>query len=388
MATPSPSGAEAGMMPPPPGVTPDFQRTTSVQIAFIVVFAVTYALATVALGLRVYTKAFLLKSVNWDEPMLIVAWAVTLAFFKLSLDAMHFGFGRNLWDVTPTQMMGYLQLLLSLALTYIWPPTLTKLSILFLYWRISADKIFRGCIIATAFVVLAYTIVFTVLFAGPCYPLLGTPESAVCLNNIAVSQAVLNILTDAVVIVLPMPIIHSLHMPLKQRISLGCILTLGSAACIASIVRVAYVRAMVDNPDVTSTQCSAAVWSLLEMNLAILCNSLAALKPFVRRHLPSMFSKTGSSGGNDKSGGSYAKHSKSGRGWGHSYQLHSVTGGKEEQAHKVKDGGIEVVDQFSVEFGDEPSKGTLKTTLTKGDTSSTDSILASAQHPARGHQAV
>ena len=121
------------------------------------------------------------------------------------------------------------QKLLALALTYIWPPTLTKLSILVLYWRISPDRVFRTCIIATAVVLIAYTATFTALFAGPCNPLLGTPESAVCLNNIAVAQAVLNIVTDGVIIVLPIPTIHNLNMALKQRVTVGLILGLGSA---------------------------------------------------------------------------------------------------------------------------------------------------------------
>lgn len=43
---------------------------------------------------------------------------------------------------------------------------------------------------------------------------------------------------------------------------------------------------MLNNPDVTYTQGSAAVWSAVEVNIGILCNCLAMLKPFVRRHLP------------------------------------------------------------------------------------------------------
>lgn len=43
---------------------------------------------------------------------------------------------------------------------------------------------------------------------------------------------------------------------------------------------------MLNNPDVTYTQGSAAVWSAIEINIGILCNCLAMMKPFVRRHLP------------------------------------------------------------------------------------------------------
>lgn len=301
---------------------------------------------------------------------------------------MDFGFGRNLWDVTPVQLIGYLDLVLSLSLTYWWPTTLVKLSILALYWRISPDKIFRGCIIAMAFVCLAYTITFTVLLAGPCNPLLGTPESAVCLNNIAISQAVLTIVTDGIIVILPVPTIHSLHMPLKARLSVGCILTLGSAyvtghthyfspsnflpsACIASIVRIAYVRAMVDNPDMTFTQCAAGVWSLVEMNLGTLCNSLAALKPFVRRHLPSLLSKTTESdeSNGNVGGSSYAKHNRN-RGWGHSYYMHSCGGSTTREQVREKD-EIVIKEEITVEY-EHMKQGSAASG--RGD--STESILA------------
>jgi hypothetical protein len=158
------------------------------------------------------------------------------------------GFGRNMYEVSQEQLMGYFsvchaslqtalheltrairQQLISLALTYLWPPTLTKLSILVLYWRISPSKPFRICIVILAVMLVGYTATFTVLFVGPCNPLLATPESAICLNNIAVSQAVLNIVTDGLIIILPIPTIHKLNMPLKQRITVGLILGLGSA---------------------------------------------------------------------------------------------------------------------------------------------------------------
>lgn len=98
------------------------------------------------------------------------------------------------------------------------------------------------------------------------------------------------------------------------------------SAFIASCVRIAYVRAMIDNPDVLYTQGSAAVWSAVEINIGILCNCLATLKPFVRRHMPWLVSFIGavSSGGG---GSAKAKDSDgrfgNGRGSRASYQLHS-----------------------------------------------------------------
>jgi len=73
---------------------------------------------------------------------------------------------------------------------------------------------------------LGYTITLSIFFGGPCKPLVI--GSGVCLNSIAIAQAVLNVVTDAIIIVLPIPTIQPLNMPLKQRIQVGIILALGS----------------------------------------------------------------------------------------------------------------------------------------------------------------
>jgi hypothetical protein len=149
---------------------------------------------------------------------------------------------------------------------------------------------------------------------------------------------------------------------------------------------------MVANPDFTFTQCSAAVWSLLEMNLGILCNALAALKPFVRQHMPNLFSSNGwgsggAAGAGKPSGGSSSYPSKRSRSraWGHTYQLHSVGTGKGEERN-VAGAGVKddiVVDhQFTVEY-DNNTRAKAHT-MTTGS-GSTDSILA-PQYPA--HQPV
>lgn len=67
-------------------------------------------------------------------------------------------------------------------------------------------------------------------------------------------------------------------------------------------MRIAYVRAMLNSTDVLYTQGSAAVWSAIEINLGILCNCLAMLKPFVRRHMPWLRSLIGARSGAGGSG--------------------------------------------------------------------------------------
>ncbi|RQM05815.1 hypothetical protein DH86_00002126, partial [Scytalidium sp. 3C] len=206
---------------------------------------------------------------------------------------------------------------------------------------------FQACVSLVALCLIAYTVVFTALFSGPCNP--QSVGSGNCLNNIAISQAVLNIATDAALIILPIPMIHRLKMPLRQKLIIGVLMGLGSAVVIASIARLAYVRAMVTNPDVTWTQASAAVLSSLELNLGIVCNSMARLKPFIRTHFPqwaSSFDASGTPGDYSRSKKNNGPISWRGDKASHSYQLGSIDRAARFERLETKSKDITVTEEY------------------------------------------
>ncbi|KAH8762153.1 hypothetical protein F5883DRAFT_605968 [Diaporthe sp. PMI_573] len=294
--------SKVGILPAPAGETPEFDGFSELQVRILVVYIVTSVLATVGLILRFYTGACLnQRRLGLDAFLLFASWAVYLASFVGMLKVFPCGFGKHLWSVTEEQLQCYMKKLFFLGATYFWPPTLAKLSLIVLYHRINPSTGFRVALYVIAFVITTYTIVFTAILSGPCNPL--DVGSSTCLNNVALAQAVLNISTDGVLVLMPVIMLWGLNMPRKQKVAVGCILGLGSGAVIASCVRIAYVRAMINNPDVLYTQGSAAVWSAVEINIGILCNCLAMLKPFVRRHLPWLVSLVGSDGSSPSSEG-------------------------------------------------------------------------------------
>ncbi|RSL63462.1 hypothetical protein CEP54_005263 [Fusarium duplospermum] len=374
---------DVGAMPPPKGVTPDFDGTTHLQHSVVVVYSCTFAIATVTLALRLYSASAIVRKLDWDirkfghclkslnrianvgcSPYsFVVGW-----IFGLLYRAIPSGFGKHLWDVRAGDLQGYLNLLLVLGLTYVWPPTLAKLAILVLYYRLIPNSRFRIALYAVAAGLIIYTLVFTILLAGPCHP--QKAGTGTCVVNLTVSQAVLNIVSDAIVIILPIPLIHRLNMPLKQRITVGFLLALGSAVVIVSCIRFGYVQKMQKNPDVTWTQASASLWSCIEMNTGIICNCLAHLKPFVRRHIP-WLAKFVSGTSQQKSYPDEVDNSHSYKRWrgdkaSHGYQLHSV-GRSQEPAGTSTGNNVVVVDEFQVEF---------TSARNTGEASSTEDILA------------
>ncbi|KAF4974286.1 hypothetical protein FZEAL_8790, partial [Fusarium zealandicum] len=353
---------DVGAMPPPEGVTPDFDGTTSLQRTVVLVYSSTFVIASITLALRLYCASAIVRKLDWDirkSALIILSWGGSLAFFIGVILVIPAGFGKHMWDVRATEVSGYLnstvaleQLLVILGLTYVWPPTLAKLAILVLYHRLIHKAGFRIAIYLVAAGLVVYTLVFTILLAGPCYP--QKPGTATCVVNLTISQAVLNIVSDAIVIILPIPTIHRLNMPLGQKLTVGFLLALGSAVIIVSCVRFSYVQQMQDNPDVTWTQASASLWSCIEMNTGIICNCLAHLRPFVRKHIP-WFAKFVSRAGQPKaSHPDEVDNSHSFKRWrgdnaGHGYQLHSI-GRSQQKAIDQPGSGVIIVDEFHVEY--------------------------------------
>ncbi|CZR47249.1 uncharacterized protein FPRO_08623 [Fusarium proliferatum ET1] len=271
------------VVPPPIGQESNFDRPLSdVQLATITVFAVTYFLATVSLALRYATSVLVVKEWELDVVLITLAWGAALGYFTSVCFMMKYGWGSHAWDVSLADMVQYNK-----------------------YLRSSRS--------------------------WPCNP--KDVGSGVCLNNLAISQVVLNIATDLSIIILPLPTLHNLKIPFRQKVVVGCILSIGSAVLIASIVRAPYVHIMATNPDFTRKQAEAGVWSLVEPNMGIVCNNLMRLKPFLRTYLPRVLTFLGLTAKSKHQGDSPSKSSGNWRARpSHSYQLNSLE--HEDPHHK------------------------------------------------------
>ncbi|KAF4456694.1 Puromycin-sensitive aminopeptidase [Fusarium austroafricanum] len=323
---------DIGVMSPPKGVDPDFDGMSDLQETVIIVFSVTFFVATLFCALRLYCAAIITRRFDWDIPI-------------------PYGFGKHIWNVRLKNMLTYMDFVLALCLTYLWPPVFAKLAILALYYRLIPNKRFHYTIYAFVAALLISTILFTVLITVPCKPVYGL--NGTCDVKLMTAQGVLNIASDVILIVLPIPIIYKLKLPLKQRITAILLLTLGSGVIIVSCIRFGYVQVMQENPDNTWIQAYAALWSCIEMNVAIICNCLAHLAPFVRRHLPLLKKFVARGTPNDKGDSVEPGRGASHKQWGrdqtsYGYRLHSID--RQQATPAELESGIVVVEEFSVDF--------------------------------------
>ncbi|KAG0646069.1 hypothetical protein D0Z07_8396, partial [Hyphodiscus hymeniophilus] len=320
------SASPVGLMPAPEGVTPDFNihHMTETQLSFILAYGITLGLAIISLGLRFQTRIFIMHAFGLDDGMcaggsihneVMNTDCFSIAFFCISIQLMKYGFGRHLWEVTAAQLGNYLKLLSPLVATYAWAPAFTKLSLLVLLHRLNPKFWFRMALYATAFMIIGYTLSITLTIAYPCSPLKANTGD--CLNNCGLWQAILNIITDFIILVLPLHMLYKLNLPLRQKLVVGSIFSTGIFVIAICIVRITYIMSLQNNPDVTYSQGRAAVWSSVELNIGILCNAVIVLKPFFRQFFPRMFSSYAQKAatdttGNPDPGGRFSKLSKEG----------------------------------------------------------------------------
>ncbi len=109
---------------------------------------------------------------------------------------------------------------------------LNKVSVILLYLRIFVSKRFRLAAFAILFVVVGYGIGGIAATIWQCVPIQGAwikSTPATCINSDVfwVAYAVLNIVTDVMVLVLPIGPIMKLQLRLRDRILLCGVFTLG-----------------------------------------------------------------------------------------------------------------------------------------------------------------
>ncbi|KAF7593994.1 hypothetical protein BBP40_010391 [Aspergillus hancockii] len=161
---------------------------------------------------------------------------------------------------------------------------LTKISILLLYRRLFIQRWFRITCWTWIAIVLAFALgtVFSSIFQ--CSPVQyafnkSIPGRGKCINLTAFwyANATFNILSDLVIIALPVPVISKLQLPLKSKFALCGIFAVGIFACIASIIRITTLNIAASYQDITWNSIGSSMWTVIKSNLGIICACLPAL---------------------------------------------------------------------------------------------------------------
>ncbi|KAF8861864.1 hypothetical protein BDZ45DRAFT_671444 [Acephala macrosclerotiorum] len=256
-------------------------------------------LALLAIVLRCFSRYSSSKYLGWDDWLVVATGVVLIPLIVLDCyNSIVNGYGRHYWDVNPLRVTGLLKIFYAAEILYILVITLVKASILALYFRVFPSQGFR---IATAIVTIinvacGFAIIFAIVFQ--CTPVQLAWNRAIVggrctnINELAYAAGAISVALDIIILILPLPELVRLQMSRKKKLNLMFMFSLGTGACITSIVRLKYLVDFAKSTDPTWDNAIPVIWSFLEICVMIICACLPAIRVLLSRILPSIFSYT------------------------------------------------------------------------------------------------
>lgn len=196
--------------------------------------------------------------------------------------------GHHYEEYSIDEVVEFLKFVFPAQIVYVIALAFIKLSILAFYWRIFAIKARIPLIIGTV-IVGAWGIGSSLALVFTCSPVKAswdiTLTDAVCLDRLSVylGASAPNVITDVLLLLLPVPYVWQLNAPIFQRIVLVGMFSLGIFVSVISIVRLRIFMGLdLASPDVTYNFSQVFIWSLVEVHVGIICACLPSLRPAVR----------------------------------------------------------------------------------------------------------
>ncbi|KAH6675008.1 hypothetical protein B0J14DRAFT_653183 [Halenospora varia] len=261
---------------------------------FVVVSIVLTLLSAFFVGIRLIARVVILKNGGQDEIAIVASLICAFGLLAASLAEARFGLGKHVYELENDEIRNILKSLWVAIFFYTMSLTLTKLSIVLQYLRVFVGPRIRRACWATIWLILLYGFQATFISAFNCYPVSGFWDLSVkskCISKefLWFFNASFNILTDIIIIGLPMPVVSNLQIPAKQKILIMAIFALGGFACLVSILRLHSLYVLSRSKDLTWDNTETGMWSNIEVNIGIICASAQTIRPIITRLFPRLF---------------------------------------------------------------------------------------------------
>ncbi|MCJ1393209.1 hypothetical protein MMC18_006081 [Xylographa bjoerkii] len=228
---------------------------------------------------------------GWDD-----LWIFIALFFAYGngiaeiVGVVYAGVGQHAADLSTFQVAAAKQCLLAAEMTWVMCTTSIKLSILCLFVRLFPIRRVRIEAYILIGIVTTFCLAALLAFLLQCRPIQANWDptiEAVCGNQAAswLGTGITNILTDVMVLALPIPSVWNLKLPRVTKIGLIGIFGVGFLVCIISILRIISIFS-ISLADITYTKVPTDIYSILEPSLGIICACLPILRPIFDRILP------------------------------------------------------------------------------------------------------
>ncbi|KAL4748732.1 hypothetical protein BDW72DRAFT_205343 [Aspergillus terricola var. indicus] len=276
------------------------------RAAFIVT-TISMVLVTITLALRIWAKSIRRRRFMTHDYLYFAGYVMAIGYAAQFLYGIYPNvMGMHLEDAIrlyPDRLETALKIIASSTFIWAFATTLVKLCLLSLYLQIfHSEIIFRilAYIVAALSAMLAVSgILLGIVFCEPfAYNWDRTIEGGHCGDTpkLQLSTAIVNMILDLFIVVLPMPVLWGLQMVKKRKIMLSGVFSLGLCICAMNLTRTVLVVNQ-DRADVTYSIARIGLFSILEVNVGMICAALPTLGPLFFKDSASSAGGSGSSSG-------------------------------------------------------------------------------------------
>ncbi|KAJ0125216.1 hypothetical protein J7T55_006561 [Diaporthe amygdali] len=280
----------------PGNVSPDViaqldftDKTTLVPVIWAIVLLEAVVITVVVVA-RLIVRRVVIGRLFMDDALIVTASLFTLVFGGIILAATQFGLGQHVWNlnfatILPTVKHCILFMFIGNSLSAC-AVAFTKLSIISSYLRVFPHQSLRITMYFTMAITIGLmlaSIPVTVFQCDPCYDFVDFLYAST-----AISTA-----TDLILCTVPIRYLWSLKIPKKQKIIVSFLFFIGGMACVASIVRLAFLSQLRKPVDVLYNLVTSVLLTITECTIGVVCVSLPSLRPIFAKCLPGLFNSSG-----------------------------------------------------------------------------------------------
>ncbi|KAL3476708.1 hypothetical protein BJX99DRAFT_258258 [Aspergillus californicus] len=251
-----------------------------------------YGLALISTALRMYSRKWVINSFGRDDWWMLMVFVSNTAQQGLFCAFLYYGGGLHRGAVNQEDMPTLLKLLFAEEIVYIWMQFTIKTGFLLFYFRLASKTTFVYSVYATLVLNLLITIALWLLYCLQCRPLAAFWNSAAYPDATCLSTSItyyvpvaLNILTDFIILGLPVKPLWNMQASLSRRLSVIAVVSVGGVAVIVSCLRIIVLHAFAVNPDFTYILGEMVIISAVELNVAIMAANAPSLKAVWLKHV-------------------------------------------------------------------------------------------------------
>ncbi|KAF2866253.1 hypothetical protein BDV95DRAFT_611718 [Massariosphaeria phaeospora] len=218
-------------------------------------YSLAIVLAVVTTTLRFVLKYSVGKGIWWDDFLALLTCVLVIVQAALVMYIIPHGWGRHYWTIAASNLQIIDKTWYANTIIINAGIQSGKMAVLAFYYQSFSSRTFRRFVIAVGVSTLCWVTVVTLFLSLACWPIKKQWDASVqghCKDRIRwwVATNVLNIISDFIIFLMPIPVLWSLHLPLKKKLGLCVVFSFGLIVCVGSIRRAIAALTMRD-PDVT-----------------------------------------------------------------------------------------------------------------------------------------